>query len=84
MKTIINIISWVSFCAITFIIGTASIYVAALVCNYLRDLVPFFQGQWTCLWLVPVMLSVAFTVGGFFILGLTRFGKNYSQIHHHH
>lgn len=75
MKAIINIISWVSFCVLTLIIGTGSIYVASLVCNYLRDLVPFFQDKWNCLLLVPVLLIVAVTVEGFFILGLKRFAR---------
>lgn len=75
MKTIVKILSRASFFVIVLIVGTGSIYVGGSMCNYLRDLVPFFQGQWTCLLLVPVFYIVSLSVCGFFILGFKQMAK---------
>lgn len=73
MKKIINILSWASFGIICACVIIGSMYSGALVCNYLHDHVPFFQGTWTCLCLAPILLVTAFSVECFIILGLKKF-----------
>lgn len=73
MKKIINILSWASFVMIVACLALGSIYVGALVANYLHDHVPFFQGEWTCFCLFPIFAGVAIGVEFFILLGLKKF-----------
>lgn len=75
MKTIVNILSWVSFILIASTICLASLYGGVCVCNYLHDL--WHMSGWEGLVLVPIMLLVAMAICFFLMLGMKRISENY-------
>ena len=70
MKKIVNVLSWVSFFVVAMAICLTSLYVAAMACNYLHDLLGL--TGWWCLLLVPVLFVVAIAVEAFLMLGATK------------
>lgn len=77
MKTIVNIISWVAFLAITLAIGLTSLFCGAYVASCLCGL--WHLSGWMCLLVTPVMYVASFAVCMFFMLGLERASINYQN-----
>ncbi len=71
MKKFINILSWASFVFVVMTIVATSMYVGAIVCNWLADVLHIADTLWTLL-LVPVLIVVATGVELFLVLGAAR------------